>query len=67
MKVMAMQGDTIDSICWRYYGRTDDMVEQVLLANQGLAFQPLELPLGTLLELPDAIFEQPKQTIQLWD
>ncbi len=37
MKVIAEQGDTVDSLCWRYYGRTQSVVEQVYAANVGLA------------------------------
>ncbi|TLX52838.1 phage tail protein, partial [Stutzerimonas nosocomialis] len=29
----AQQGDTVDAICWRHYGRTAGVVEQVLDAN----------------------------------
>ncbi|ELY4886588.1 tail protein X, partial [Yersinia enterocolitica] len=24
MQVNALQGDTLDALCWRYYGRTQD-------------------------------------------
>lgn len=30
MKVYAMQGDIIDALCARYYGRTEGVVEAVL-------------------------------------
>ena len=30
MKVFAMQGDTLDALCARYYGRTEGVVETVL-------------------------------------
>ncbi|ELI8379006.1 tail protein X, partial [Yersinia enterocolitica] len=25
MQVNALQGDTLDALCWRYYGRTQDV------------------------------------------
>ncbi len=37
MKTFALQGDTLDAICVRYYGRTEGVVETVLAANPGLA------------------------------
>ena len=35
--VIAAQGDTVDSLCWQYYGRTAGVTEAVLDANPGLA------------------------------
>ncbi|ELI8379018.1 tail protein X, partial [Yersinia enterocolitica] len=26
MRVYALQGDTLDALCWRYYGRTQEVV-----------------------------------------
>ncbi|EGO8705804.1 phage tail protein, partial [Escherichia coli] len=37
MKTFALQGDTLDAICVRYYGCTEGVVETVLAANPGLA------------------------------
>lgn len=37
MKVRAYQYDTVDALCWRHYGRTQGVTEQVLKANPGLA------------------------------
>ncbi|BEB20058.1 hypothetical protein VEE42_12400 [Escherichia coli] len=33
MKTFALQGDTLDAICVRYYGRTEGVVETVLAAK----------------------------------
>ncbi|MDN5622049.1 MAG: tail protein X [Acinetobacter sp.] len=66
--VTAVQNDTIDSICWRYYGRSSGVVEAVLEANPNLADVGVFLPIGTSLILPDIDSpQQTKQTIQLWD
>ena len=47
------QGDTVDLIVWRHYGRQDGrLVEKVLDANPGLADLGLLLPLGTEVVLP---------------
>lgn len=69
MKVVkSVQGDTVDLICWRYYGRTAGVVEQVLAANHGLAELGPELPMGTLIELPDRPAQAAnKKVVQLWD
>lgn len=37
MKVAALQGETLDALCWRHYGSTAGTVEAVLDANPGLA------------------------------
>lgn len=68
MQVRAVQGDTVDLICWRHYGRTAGIAEQVLDANPGLADLGPVLPIGTLVTLP----EQPATPVQinrlkLWD
>lgn len=68
MKVTAQQGDTVDAICWRYYGRTDSTAEAVLEANPGLADYGVVLPIGTIVELPDiATVQSTKPLLQLFD
>ncbi|CAE6841575.1 hypothetical protein R69746_06948 [Paraburkholderia aspalathi] len=68
MKVIAQQGDTVDALCWRHYGRTDGTVEAVLEANAGLADAGLVLPVGTVVYLPviDTI-ESTAPLVQLFD
>lgn len=68
MQVITKQGDTVDLMCWAYYGRTDGVVEQVLEANPGLAGHGPVLPVGTLITLPDTA-DAPKQPpqVHLWD
>jgi len=53
MRVIAQQGDTVDALCWRHYGRTDGTVEAVLEANAGLADYGPVLPHGLAVELPE--------------
>ncbi len=65
----ARQGDTLDAICWRVFGRTAGITEQVLTLNpDAVALGPV-LPAGTPVILPDAIDAAPRvlQTINLWD
>lgn len=67
MQVLSQQGDTLDLVCYRFYGHTNT-VEAVLETNPTLAFLPVILPIGTVINLPDFKQENPQQdTIQLWD
>ncbi|PUW17737.1 hypothetical protein AUN00_09280 [Cronobacter sakazakii] len=52
MKTFALQGDTLDAICARHYGRTEGVVETVLTANPGLAELGAVLPHGTAPSCP---------------
>ncbi|HEY1843654.1 MAG TPA: tail protein X [Buttiauxella sp.] len=67
MKVIALQGDTLDALCARYYGRTEGVVEVVLRANPGLAELGEEMPHGTAVELPDIRTSPVTETVNLWD
>jgi phage tail protein X len=60
-------GEMLDAICYRYYGRSSGVVELVLAANQNLSRQAEQLPAGLVITLPDL----PSQTndvtpIRLW-
>jgi phage tail protein X len=67
MKVYAMQGDTVDEICHRYYGRTEQVTERVYAANNGLADAGPVLPHGYAVELPDLPESSTSETVNLWD
>ena len=67
MKVRSVQGDTIDLICYRYYGRTAGVTEQVIEANPHLVNIGVVLPNGTELELPEQTATPEKTMISLWD
>lgn len=67
MIVNAQQNDTVDAICWRHYGKTAGVVEQVLLANPGLADYGAVLPIGVRVELPELAAAKKQKLIQLWD
>jgi len=67
MIVQALQGDTLDQICQRYYGRTRDVTEAVLDANPGLCeFGPF-LSAGQEIYLPDIDPAPQAEMVQLWD
>ena len=66
--VIANQGDTVDAICWRYYGRTAGVTETVLDANPGLADLGPVIPHGTAVTLSDAAPQaEQRQVVNLWD
>ncbi|EPF0937399.1 tail protein X [Klebsiella pneumoniae] len=67
MQAIAQQGDTLDMICARYYGRTEGVFESVLAANPGLAELGAVLPHGTVVELPDVRSSPVTETINLWE
>ncbi len=48
----ARAGDTVDYLCWRYYGDVGATL-RVLDANPGLAALGAALPAGTRIVLPD--------------
>lgn len=65
--ITTQQGDTLDLICWRHYGRSAGAVEPVLKANPGLAAKGLVLPFGTSILLPELTFTDAVKTVSLWD
>lgn len=66
VEVRAIEGDTVDRICFVHYGRTAGVTEAVYEANPGLADIGPILPTGTIVKLP-AVAEKPtKPTVQLW-
>lgn len=66
--IYAQQGETVDAICWRIYGRTAGVTEAVLDANPGLADLGPILPHGTLVQLPEVAPQaEQRQMVNLWD
>lgn len=61
------QFDELDEICWRYYGRTQQTVEVVLLANPNLAELMPILPGGVTILLPDLPAPSTSETVRIWD
>jgi phage tail protein X len=60
-------GDTLDWICDRNYGRTSGAVEAVLEANPGLAELGPIYDAGRSISLPDLPAAQQQDLIRLWD
>ena len=64
----SVDGDVVDAVCRRFYGREAGAVEAVLEANPGLAELGPTLPAGIEIHLPD--LPRPLETIptvKLWD
>ncbi|EGQ9962126.1 tail protein X [Vibrio cholerae] len=60
------EGDVLDRICWRHYGRENAAVE-VMKANPGLADYGAVLPSGLQITLPDIAPESKPEANALWD
>ncbi|WP_107759603.1 tail protein X [Dickeya sp. Secpp 1600] len=67
MKVYAHQDDTLDVLCYRYYGRTQDVVETVMQSNPGLADLGPILPHGTAVTLPDMNASGSQESVNIWE
>jgi len=69
MRVAALQGDTLDLICWRELGTTVDVVEQAYDLNPSLADAGPILAEGTIVTLPGVLPASTltRETINLWD
>lgn len=61
------QGDALDLICLREYGRTAGVVERVLVANPDIAMVAHRMPAGVTVALPDLGSEVVTQSVKLWD
>lgn len=60
-------GDMLDEICYRYYGRTAKTVEAVLEANPGLAELGPVFDVGVLIDLPELPSAPAEKIVRLWD
>ncbi len=60
-------GDMLDAICHRHYGRSTGAVEIVLEANPGLAELGPVFSAGILIRLPELPEAPPIETVRLWD
>jgi phage tail protein X len=59
-------GDTVDSICWAYYGVTRITTERVLARNRWLTKYPPILPAGLLIVLPVVLAADVFPSVNLW-
>ncbi|MAM73387.1 tail protein X [uncultured Tistrella sp.] len=68
-----IDGDVLDRICWRHYGR-HDVVAEVLAANPGLAGKGPVYPANLAVLLPDVpratagrTIPVARERVRLWD
>ena len=62
----ARDGESLDWICWRHYGRQSVAVEEVLDANPGLAGKGTFLATGDQVVLPE-ISAPVLPVIRIWE
>ena len=71
MRVLSLQGDTLDALCHRHLCTTAGMVEKALALNYGISLHGPVLPMGTVVELPDVPTSSTgavmRPLVQLWD
>jgi phage tail protein X len=66
-RYLSREGDSVDEICWRHYGHSQQTTEIVLAANRDLArYGPL-LPAGVKILLPDIPPTQQTTLVRIWD
>jgi len=62
-----IDGDVLDAVIKRFYGRGPDALAAVLDANPHIRHAPAVLPAGLEITLPHLPAPKPKPIIQLWD
>jgi len=62
-------GDRLDQICLKVYGKTGEATERVLyqVANYGVVDMCAVFPAGQVIELPEISAEPVVEETQLWD
>ena len=64
--IRALQHDTLDAICYRYFGlQTAQYLPQILALNRDLVMD--ELTQGQQVYLPEQVKTSQKQPLNLWD
>lgn len=66
-EIRSIEGDTADLICYREFGYTEDVAEQLLAINPGLADLGAVIPTGTAVVLPAVAAAPSTNTLNLWD
>lgn len=67
MDVVTVQGDTLDALCWRYLG-SSDQVEAVMEMNRHVSTYGPLLPAGVRVRLPEyRSGPRAMKTVKLWD
>ena len=61
------EGDMLDFIAWKHYGKQSGAVEEILEANPKLADYGEQFPAGVIIILPDIAIPETDTVIRLWD
>lgn len=68
MQITTTDGDMVDELALRAYGRRDGTsTAQLLAANPGLCNQPVRLPAGLVVTIPPAPETMTDRRVRLWD
>ena len=69
MTYRTKQGDMLDDICWKFYGASSGMVEQVLESNRAHDLGRFRVfPAGVEISLPDVPATPPEKPMtRLWE
>ncbi|GLS13587.1 tail protein X [Hydrogenophaga electricum] len=68
MQITTTQGDMVDQLALKALGRRDGTTTaQVLAANPGLCQQPVRLPAGIVITIPEAPEVMTDRRVKLWD
>ena len=59
-------GDTLDAVCWKFYGQQSGAVESVLEANPGLAAKGPIFAAGVVMTLPEIDTSGKVEGVSLW-
>ena len=59
-------GDVLDAICWKFYGKTSGILEKVLETNRHLAELGAIFSAGVKIVLPDLPQEEETESVKLW-
>ncbi|MCG5240470.1 tail protein X [Azospirillum doebereinerae] len=65
-RYVTRDGDTVDWIAWKHYGKADGAMEAVLAANHGLADAGPVLAAGLTITLPDLPTPAVERLLRIW-
>lgn len=67
MQITTKDGDMVDELALKAYGRRDgSTTAQVLAANPALCNQPVRLPAGLVIDIPPAPETMTDRRVKLW-
>lgn len=64
--LVTQQGDTVDDLAWRYLGDWR-LAGLIYAANHNLCDQPVSLPGGLALVIPEPPAPEAPKSVSLWD